>query len=101
MDITRAELAKLMDHTLLKPEATASDIDRVATEAAPLAALRCALTPVGYRAWPPALLAATSPPALLLASPLAPPPPPPGCRSARSRGRRCWRGGYGDQRGRT
>lgn len=33
MDITRAELAKLMDHTLLKPEATASDIDRVVTEA--------------------------------------------------------------------
>ncbi|MBM6893041.1 deoxyribose-phosphate aldolase [Enorma massiliensis] len=33
MHLTRASLAKYMDHTLLKPEATAADIDRVVAEA--------------------------------------------------------------------
>lgn len=33
MHLTRASLAKYMDHTLLKPEATAADIDRIVTEA--------------------------------------------------------------------
>lgn len=33
MHPTRASLAKYMDHTLLKPEATAADIDRVVAEA--------------------------------------------------------------------
>ena len=33
MSLTRSELAKLMDHTLLKPEATAEAIDRVCDEA--------------------------------------------------------------------
>lgn len=33
MDITRDKLASYMDHTLLKPEATAADIDRVVEEA--------------------------------------------------------------------
>lgn len=33
MHLTRASLAKYMDHTLLKPEATAVDIDRVVAEA--------------------------------------------------------------------
>lgn len=33
MHLTRASLATYMDHTLLKPEATAADIDRVVAEA--------------------------------------------------------------------
>ena len=33
MHLTRASLAKYMDHTLLKPEATAADIDRIVAEA--------------------------------------------------------------------
>ena len=33
MHLTRASLAKYMDHTLLNPEATAADIDRVVAEA--------------------------------------------------------------------
>ena len=33
MDISRQQLASYMDHTLLKPEATAADIDRVVEEA--------------------------------------------------------------------
>lgn len=33
MHLTRASLAKYMDHTLLKPEATAADIDRIVSEA--------------------------------------------------------------------
>ena len=33
MHLTRASLAKYMDHTLLRPEATAADIDRVVAEA--------------------------------------------------------------------
>lgn len=33
MHLTRTSLAKYMDHTLLKPEATAADIDRVVAEA--------------------------------------------------------------------
>lgn len=33
MHLTRSALAKFMDHTLLKPEATAADIDRVVAEA--------------------------------------------------------------------
>lgn len=33
MHLTRASLAKYMDHTLLKPEATAADIDRVVAAA--------------------------------------------------------------------
>lgn len=33
MHLTRASLAKYMDHTLLKPEATAVDIDRIVAEA--------------------------------------------------------------------
>lgn len=33
MHLTRASLAKYMDHTLLKPEATAPDIDRIVAEA--------------------------------------------------------------------
>lgn len=33
MHLTRASLATYMDHTLLKPEATAADIDRIVSEA--------------------------------------------------------------------
>lgn len=33
MHLTHASLAKYMDHTLLKPEATAADIDRIVSEA--------------------------------------------------------------------
>lgn len=33
MKPTRSELARMMDHTLLKPDATAADIDRVVAEA--------------------------------------------------------------------
>ena len=32
MHLTKQALAKFMDHTLLKPESTASDIDRVIEE---------------------------------------------------------------------
>ncbi|MCX6084096.1 MAG: 2-deoxyribose-5-phosphate aldolase, partial [Caldiserica bacterium] len=37
--ITRKELARLMDHTLLRPEATCADIERLCAEAAQLGTL--------------------------------------------------------------
>ena len=43
--ITRVELARLVDHTLLKPEATSHDVARVVTEAVDLGVYSVCVSP--------------------------------------------------------
>ena len=51
MSLTKSELAKYMDHTLLKADATAEQIDRVAAEARELNTASVCVN--GYWAPPP------------------------------------------------
>ena len=43
--ITRAQIASLIDHTLLKPEATAAQVDALVAEAAALGAYSVCISP--------------------------------------------------------
>lgn len=44
-DLTRTDVAQLVDHTLLKPEATAADVERLAREAERLGAYSICVSP--------------------------------------------------------
>jgi deoxyribose-phosphate aldolase len=54
MPLTRSEVAKLIDHTLLRPEATAGDVEALCAEAVDLGVLAVcispSLVPVAHRA---------------------------------------------------
>ena len=60
MTLSRAELAKLVDHTLLKPEATPADVEALIAEAAELGAFSVCVSP--------SMLPVTVPPGVAVAT---------------------------------